>query len=172
MLPPEFLDHNNNAETEERTIKSPIKFPENNFPSFDKTVTSKKTAQHNKVPNSSKNEKTLIEHPLSNHKNFSTESYHNLTQINESEPKCGMYQTKSQKYEELVKYIMAKQIQIISMATVKNEGIILGEGGFGVVYEGEWSGSKVAIKEMFISYDEFRVMDAELSFMESIEIRN
>lgn len=79
---------------------------------------------------------------------------------------CGLgLSDQGQKFEELIIYIKSKQIQIIPIKNVKNEGVILGEGGFGVVYSGEWGGSQVAIKEMFISYEEFKVMDSELNFM-------
>lgn len=42
---------------------------------------------------------------------------------------------------------------------------MIGEGGFGVVYKGVWQGIEVAVKEMSLSYEEFAVMDAEMTFM-------
>lgn len=41
----------------------------------------------------------------------------------------------------------------------------MGEGGFGTVYKGKYSNMDVAIKEMHITYSEFKAMDAEMTFM-------
>ena len=94
------------------------------------------------------------------------EALQNLN-INDHQRKCSfkMKSEESERFSELLNYIKNKQIQVIPIQKVLNEGKILGEGGFGVVYEGEWENSKVAVKEMFISYDEFKVMDSELDFM-------
>ena len=113
-------------------------------------------------------DKMHIPHHKQDEENEST-YYHDPLEIEKIisfQEKCPFStKSESEKFTELINYIKQKQIQIIPMGSVKNEGKILGEGGFGVVYEGEWDNCKVAIKEMFISYDEFKVMDSELNFM-------
>lgn len=65
----------------------------------------------------------------------------------------------------MIESIKSKAINIIPYSKLNCDGKLLGEGGFGAVYRGKWINTDVAIKEMRISYSEFKTMDQEMTFM-------
>ncbi|KRX00145.1 Protein kinase-like domain [Pseudocohnilembus persalinus] len=71
----------------------------------------------------------------------------------------------SSSFQELIKSVQQKLIKIIPNQQIDNLGDIIGEGGFGQVYKGKWMNMEVAIKEMILSYSEFKTMDREMSLM-------
>ena len=70
----------------------------------------------------------------------------------------------SSEFNQLIESIKTKAIKFIPKSKL-NSDVKIGKGGFGNVYRGKWNYIDVAIKQMILSYSQFKIMEQEMTFM-------